>query len=174
LNYCSSKCSNIVHGKDEEVQKNKVLGMRRGSLDKHSVDWPSKAQKFKTSIREHYDSKPKIFHHSKWTDEQHHIINNELNALVKEHSDNKITLRKLSLKYGFSEHFLSKVFKERELQCQTRTWNTTLQQRTIADFLESLDVRYEINNRNVIKPKEIDIYLPDYKIEWSGSFCWSI
>ena len=42
----------------------------------------------------------------------------------------------------------------------------------LQSFIESLSVNYSINNRSIIKPYEIDIYIPEYNfgIEYNGSY----
>ena len=43
-------------------------------------------------------------------------------------------------------------------------------EKEIIDFLNQLGIKYQLHNRTIIKPYEIDIYIPDYKIgiEFNG------
>lgn len=48
--------------------------------------------------------------------------------------------------------------------------NSSLPQNQICDYISSLGFNYEINNRSVIKPYEIDILLDSFAIELNGVF----
>lgn len=42
----------------------------------------------------------------------------------------------------------------------------------VKQFLDSLNIKYELHNRKIIKPKELDIYIPQYNlaIEFNGTY----
>lgn len=43
----------------------------------------------------------------------------------------------------------------------------------VEDFLKQNDIRYEKHNREVIKPQELDFYLPDYKVALEVNDIWT-
>lgn len=78
---------------------------------------------------------------------------------------------------GSSFSYTQNVFKNRKENicpaCFPRVFGgISKAQREIQEFIESLDFRCESNNRNIIHPLELDIYVPDKKlaIEYCGLY----
>jgi hypothetical protein len=84
----------------------------------------------------------------------------DIEKLHKKHIDDKIPTTVLSEMYGFSYSFLHKKFAKNDLQI--KHFNESYPQKLFASLFEQFD--YVINDRSVIKPKEIDIYFPNQKI----------
>lgn len=85
------------------------------------------------------------------------------------------TLTTLSEKYGISRHTISEYFTKKEFDILHRKSNgRSYGEIELERIVMKIDPTCNItrNDRNVIYPKEIDLYLPDYKvgIEFHGSY----
>lgn len=117
--------------------------MRRIMLGKH----------YGTSIIENLES-------PEWLREQHISMGKPLSIICKELGmDDKATDR------------ISRLLKKYNIE-QQYWFSSSYPEREIASFLSDLNISFRINARDVIRPKELDIYIPSKSlaIEYCGLF----
>lgn len=154
--FCTQTCANIHHGKNKQIQINKVISMRNSSKNK-GLTWPTATKEWSEFVRSKIkNNRPWV----NWTTQQHELIDKNFNILVKEHIEQKITLKELSKKYGFSSEYLAIQFKKRNIDHQTYTWKNTMPERKIIKFLKEQGIDYQSNTRKIISPQELDIFIP--------------
>lgn len=75
---------------------------------------------------------------------------------------------------GITPRILHKVLKECGYACN-KYFIVSIEEKEVQDFISSLDVNFITNNRTTIKPKELDIYIPDCNlaIEYNGLYSHS-
>jgi hypothetical protein len=96
---------------------------------------------------------------------------NDLEWLEDEHLNKKRTITNIAKELNVDKKSL--LLKMHNNNIPIQRWNFSTGEREIAEFLTSIGIdNIEQNNRKIIHPKEIDIYLPDYKfgIEYCGLF----
>jgi hypothetical protein len=91
------------------------------------------------------------------------LLLNDRNWLIVQNRDNKKTLLTLADELGVSIATMSVYFKK---HCIIPIYYTTISshEQSLLSFLLSLDINVINQDRNIIKPKELDIVLPDFKI----------
>jgi hypothetical protein len=137
--------------------------MKLSEVKKKHFENVSRGQREKYSIGEHYSQ----IHFST---EQLEILKNK-EFLYREHIEKQIPITTLSKNYGFSLSYLHSILSE---DYQIQKFNHSYEQREftkkIADSFPNLNIIE--NDRNAIKPKEIDIFIPEHNfgIEYHGSY----
>ena len=101
--------------------------------------------------------------------EQTLVYLNDREWLIDQHHVQQKTLIQMSSELGCDTNIISNYCKKYKIE--VNYYYESVQQREVIDWLESLGLVVEVNNRNLIQG-EIDIYLPDYKvgIEYCGLF----
>lgn len=93
------------------------------------------------------------------------------NWLIQKHHLDKIPLKGISFELGIDQHTISRYFKKHNIKI--KTFNSSIGENRMYDFIkENYDGTVIQGCRDVIPPKEIDIYLPDLKIgfEFNGLY----
>lgn len=122
---------------------------KKSIMDKYGVDHYFKTDEFKL--------KAKTYYLEKWGVE-HQLDVDEIKEKIK-----NTCLRRYGVStYLNTEHSRSSIKK----------YNRSSYEKEICVWLDSIDVSYFINDRKILKPLSIDIYIPDYKlaIEFNGLY----
>lgn len=118
-------------------------------LEKYGVDHYFKTDEFKIKAKKYYLEKWGV---------EHQLDVEEIKERIKQ-----TCLKKYGVStYLNTEHSRSSIKK----------YNRSSYEKDICDWLDSIGVSYITNNRNVIKPLSIDIYIEDYNlaIEFNGLY----
>jgi hypothetical protein len=106
-----------------------------------------------------------------FTTEQLSLLNDR-EFLLNEHAVNKKTISRIAHELGVCESTVSNRF--RKLDIDTIMFPVSEGEKEIADFIGDCNIL--TNKRSIVPPKELDIYLPDYKlaIEFNGNYWHSV
>ena len=135
---------------------------KQTSLDKYGKEHYSKTNEFKQTLTEYNQRNiPKEILEKiddpNWLTEQHHVLNKTLLQISHENDLCQAAICDRFHKFGI------------EIK---NTFSVSATEQEIADFLESLQINFIRNNRGIIKPKELDFFLPDHNIaiEYNGIY----
>lgn len=117
---------------------------------------------------EHYSQSESYKTHLCQTDKRYAELTNLINKFKSSNNpEDKDNLYNFILDNYSSDSFykLTKKLKIRDPKCN-------IPETTIKNLLDELDIKYEIHNREVIKPLELDFYIPEFNIaiEVNGIF----
>jgi len=163
----TKETNNRIYGTDCSLQNKEVKEKIKISCNKiYGVDNPAKSDfiknKTKDSVYNKYNNR--YFRQKHYSDEQLEIINNpeRLKEIYQEHLENEIPVEQLSLKYGFSPTLLGKHFNKHGLI--PKRFSVSYQEKILKIFLDTLEIDYIQNTKRIIKRKELDFYIPEYKL----------
>lgn len=155
-------CSNR-YGTDNYAKTEMFLTASRGtSLKKYGVNNPSKSQAVKDKInsthQERYGRKRQSQSHI-----QEHIISlkNDADLMRDLHLHQQVPIYKIAEMLGVNHSQLCVHFKE-NLGIEPNTgYQKSLAESEILSFIKGLGFEAESGNRNIIAPKELDIFIPE-------------
>ncbi|MGZ8924270.1 MAG: DUF7487 domain-containing protein [Nitrososphaeraceae archaeon] len=95
---------------------------------------------------------------------------NDPNWLYQEHVENKRTLWNISKELGIRDGTVGRYLHDHGYE--TKIHSGSQAERELQQFLTEYDIKFESNVRNIIKPLELDIYIPENKlaIEYCGLY----
>jgi len=168
--------NNNIFGTDypilNSIIKNKAI---KTLISNYNVIHPLKSFTIKEQVKKTNKQKhgTEYISQKHYTLEQLEIVNNldKLKKIYQEHINEKIPVNILSLKYGFSSSLLGKLFIKNNFKI--KRFSKSYQEKLIKLFLDELNIDYIQNDRKILNGKELDFYIPDYKlgIEING-FYW--
>jgi len=125
------------------------------NLERYGVEYTCISEEIKKKIQDNRINKYPNLRDKKWLNEQ-----NKTKGVQQISEELGATYRTVYLSFkrlGLSQKFFRFYGEE---------------QKEISDFIESLDIEVVINDRIVIKPKEIDIYVPEFRlgVEYNGMY----
>lgn len=130
----------------KDIQDSKI----KTNLERYGVEYYSKTKEFRDSVCLDFP----ILKDKEWLEEQH-----KTKSTVEIAKELGTTATKVLcwIKNHGIEH---------------KIYNVRSQQKEIQAYLDSINVRYKVNDRNSIKPKELDVHVTDYKfaIEVNGVY----
>ena len=102
-------------------------------------------------------------HHTffKYSNEVIDFLQNFSNEFTKLHYEDKLSVKEISDKYKISYCTITNYCKKYNIKYDT---NISEPHKIIVNFLNELGIEYETNNRSIIKPKELDIYIPSHNL----------
>lgn len=142
--------------------------IKENNLNKYGTEWQISSVETKLKIRE-----------SQYNFIFDKIINKygkNLNIISYEDNLIKIKCDKCNSNFLISSNLLYQRYLKHEIEiclnCNPLNNHISSGHLEIKDFLQSLDIKIDVNCRNIINPYELDIYLPDYKlaIEFNGVY----
>lgn len=179
----------------ENVFQNKNIKqkIKKTNLEKYGTEWPTQSKQVQDKIQntniERYGVKttlkvPEVQEKIKNTMEQkysknfyaqNHISNEALNKLndaewmFDQHVTQKKFLKQIGKELGVGECTVGNYLKKHNIE--TRIYNGSFVQKELELFLNKY-VSIDINNRIVISPKELDLYVPEHNlgIEFNGVY----
>ncbi len=175
-----------IFSTDEFKEKNKKI-----MFEKYGVEHISQSSKIKQKIKETCIKKYNVIHHMKVASIKKKVKNsfnknylkklyvylNNLNLIL---IDNYIPGKDVSLKFQCKkcntifESTWWNVFQGcgRCNVCFPKKEFNSYAQQELIEFIQSLNLNYTYNDRTIITPKELDIYIPDKKIaiEFNGLY----
>ena len=153
--YCSSKCSS----KDIDIIQNNVIKNKQTCLIKYGVDNGSKTIEARTKISKALTGKK----HNK-------ISEDTLSKYHNIHLENKIPITTLSKQLGYSASNLHQLLNRRGYK--TKVFAGSYPEQLLIDYFNTCKINIIVHDRELLNGKELDIYLPDYKIaiEINGLF----
>ncbi len=164
--YCSRKCAGKFNSlesreKSKETYKNNT-GYENPSFNPTVINLIKKTKK-----ENHIEGWSPLF--DRISEESRNKLLDK-NWLEKE--NNKKTLKEISLEIGISESSLGVRFKNFGLIPKGWSNSISLFEKEVRKFLDDNCITYETNNRDILKPKELDILIPDYNlaIECNGTY----
>lgn len=147
LKYCSKECKN--------TSKKRIQRMKETCLNKYGVDSVLKNNKI---LNKKWNTiNQKII--NRFNQINYQIVESDKNKLKIKHPDGhifeidrKIAINRLNAGCEISTTLLpiSSLYSTHEIE--------------LRKFIDELNVEYYVNDRSIIKPKEIDIYIPKNKI----------
>jgi len=169
--------------KDKNIQEKK----KETNIKKYGVEHVFQSEKIKDKIKNSIMNRYGVNHYSKTNNFRHQIkltIRNKMIPKIDEflkennlelcseynHAHDKITLKCLTCGKKFETLWN---YLQQGYTCPyCFPKNISKYERELIDFLESLGLNIEKNVRNIIPPKEIDIFIPDKKIaiEFNGLY----
>jgi len=164
------------YGVENVSQSNNIRNtIIRNNLETYGVKYPIQLEEIQAlRIASFKENKRKNLLKS-FNDEQLHLLDN-IDLLYREHIDNQRSIIYLASKYGFSSNFLRQFLEEKGYKLEVfRTFSKG--EKDFADLLEKVFGFGIIqNDRTILAPKEIDIYIPESKlgIEYHGSYWHSV
>ena len=95
---------------------------------------------------------------------------NDKKWLIEQHHQNKKNQLEIAFMLGISATTLNRYFKKHNIEL--KYYFNSIGQQQVQSFLESLNVNMITNDRTIISPHELDIFLPDYQIaiEYNGLY----
>ena len=158
--------------KDTKIQKygnenfNNRAKSKKTSIQKYGVDNPCKSDKVKSKISKNIITAKR----SLMSDQALYVINN-FKQFVLGLSDDNRTLGYLCQYTGLSESYVRGLIHENNLD-DSILKQYSLPETDIKAFLDKHDICYIHNTRTIIKPLELDFYIPDYNlaIEYNGLY----
>jgi hypothetical protein len=107
-----------------------------------------------------YNSGKKNYEIKNFTEKQKLLADNFQEIFNKEHFDNKLSINSIAKKYEFTPMTIFNYCKKYEIKYESK--NISSPHSAIINILDNYNINYEKNNRILIKPQELDIYIPDY------------
>ncbi len=154
-------------GKDHwlKITENKNV-LKQNLLNKYSVDNVSKIESVKKKKKETYlnNFMQKVLS----------IYLEKINiCIISDYVDlqTNVTFKCKNCGYVFNDTMFN--VHQRLYPCpKCRNYNRSTLEQEIVNFLEQLNIDFKVNVRNIIPPKELDIYIPDKKIaiEFDGLY----
>lgn len=134
--------------KKEEIKKKIVRKIKETSLKKYGVEHPNQRHIPKTVLQKINDPE--------WLRYQHHALKKCIDEIAKENNVCNDLIRKKLKKFNIT----------------ILTYTRSQDEKEIEDFLIKNGYNVEITTRKIIKPYELDIFLPDKNlaIEYCGLF----
>lgn len=121
-------------------------------IKKYGVDHPMKNQKH---IQRYVESRKKNYY-----SEETLVKLNDIEWLKQQHQT--LSIPEVAKLLGVSASNLVKYYHKYEIEIQYHA--TTAMERTIQEYFQNKNISIELHNRTILKPKEIDIYFPDFKL----------
>ncbi len=184
--YCGTACSNATKNADPEFIKKQKIGIaqidnsvkqanrRATTLARYGVDHISKVEDNKNKVRSTRFEKDELlrrFTFAKYKLDYEQMSNYDT---LKAITDAATSYMDLSKRF-FNEMPIMTIFRHfKHIKYDPKfEKQTSSQEKEISEFIQSLGFETEMNGRTLIKPLEIDIYVPDKKlaIEFNG-FPW--
>lgn len=156
-------------------------------MEKYGVEYQISSEQTRKKTKETLFDKYGVFHNmhvedfsckqgetkrlKKYTPDQLELINNP-ELLYKEYIDDKLPLYQIAVKHSLGVRFLGRLFKENGFEITTSRGYSFEQESFNSIIKETFGVNSISNTRQVISPKEIDIWLPEYivGIEYHGLY----
>jgi G:T-mismatch repair DNA endonuclease (very short patch repair protein)/Mor family transcriptional regulator len=85
----------------------------------------------------------------------------DFEVVKKLYTEQNLTMDEIALTYGCSRKTINDFIREKGIESTNKE---TKYERTVRQFLESYNIEYVSYDRQMIKPKELDFYLPKYKL----------
>jgi len=153
--------------------QSKLLEQKRKEtlLNKYGETSFSKTNEFKNSLRETYNAKHGVDHHT-----QIHLSNDTINKindkqwLYEQHYDNNRTISDIAIELKIHVSTLCDYYHSHGII--VRKFNQSTAEKEISDLLSHHDIIHETNTRSVIPPYELDIFVPKHNlaIEYCGLY----
>jgi hypothetical protein len=143
---------------------------KKNNLEKYGYDYPLQMPEIKDKIRETNLKKYGVVNAG-----QRHLSNevldklNDKDWLIKENSSKSMT--QISKDLGVSNTAVFHKFSKYGIQPKHKPAESTLSNE-FEEYLKTLGVKYEKNNRQILKPLEVDFYIPEHKLgfELNGGY----
>lgn len=160
------------YGFDFGALSQEVQNKRKETLSmNYGVDFPFLSEQIKKkaleTIRTHNDGKlPSQRHLSHET----LLKLDDVEFLIKQHHHNRLNFSEIADELGVNVTTITNHIEKNDIE--KRYYHDSRQQKQVSAFIESLGVEVQYNVRNVIPPKELDIYLPKHNlaIEYCGLY----
>lgn len=160
------KIKQTNHERYGEKNTQKIEKHKATCLEKYGVDSFSQTDAFKSIIQQ----RNYLEHLS---DETIAILNDakQLKLLYDEHK----SLSNLAAYLGCAQSFIGKVFREFQIEYDPHPFVDGQQshpEKLVQEMLDEIGVDYQINNRTIIAPQEVDFYIPsaNLAIEVNGNY----
>ena len=142
------------------------LKSKSTNLEKYGVEYYTQTDKFKQHLKDNF---PSILEKIKVIDPDTNLQNELRQKFITKKGH--FNIQKFMQEYSCGETTAYKVIRELRIKYKKRK-GTSMPEEEIIEFIKSIDPEAKIisNTKQVITPKELDIYLPDYKlaIEYNG------
>lgn len=133
-------------------------------IERYGVQYPMQMPEYRHNYLE---SSNLNFNRDHWTQTKQSLettmaINNK-QWLINQHHDHKKSISTIAMELGdISVTGLANKFHKFEIDI--KLYQRSSLEVMVCDWLDSIGVLYETNNRSIIQPNEIDIVLPDYNV----------
>lgn len=140
------------------------IKFKKTSLERYGVSNPSKLESVKSKITQTHQER-----YGRKRQSQSHIstdiidLKNNRELMLDLYENQKMPLTDIAEMLGVNHSQLCVHFKN-NLGIDISRHTTSSVENQILAFLQSRNIDVEQSNRSIISPKEIDIYLPDYRI----------
>lgn len=146
----------------EEI--NQMMEARRSAwIDKYGVNHPWKSDKIRQQISnttaERY-GKPN-YSSTLIPDESRALLENK-EWMHDQHVSQQIPLWKIAESLGVGDRTVGVYLHKHGIS--THSFQRSMWERELEDFLQQADVKYLVNCRNLIPPREVDFFLPDHNL----------
>lgn len=155
--YCSIQCSNS--------SQKKIIHTKKSNLKKYDIECNLSDSEFIEKNRQHridyFENYRKNNFHEEALDE------NKVLKLSKTH-----TLTELSERWNMPYNTVRLVLDRFDCTAKKEKNSTSHHEKQLHEYLTSLNINFNIHDRTLISPYEIDIVIPNLKlgIEYNGSF----
>lgn len=159
------KTNKELYGVEYQIASKKTREKASVTLEKrYGVNHNMKVPKFssKQSVAKRYN---------KYSKEQIHLIENP-DLLYSEYIESKLPLYAIALKYKFGVRFIQLLFKQHGFEVITSRGFSHEQKLFESDLKTITNHTFLTNVRNIIPPKELDIWYPEKRIgiEYHGLY----
>jgi len=173
------KATNLErYGVENPLQSKEIRDKTKVTMiERHGVEHALQSEVFRVKAKD----KTKVTNLEKYGVEFHtqkHLSQDTLDKLnnphwlMTKHHKEKLSLTDISGLLGVKPTTISRYF--RKLHIKVNTPLISAQERELQDFIKSLlpDTKILFNDRNILKPKELDIYVPSMNlaIEYNGLY----
>ena len=147
--------------KEKAIKKNQ---------EKRGVDWFFQSEEFKraseeSNIKKYGDTTHQRRH---YTEEAKEMLYDK--DILEEHYK-EIGAYRIASSLGVDKKTVYKHLRDHGIEFERRG-NCSFNERELREFIDSLNVEYEVSNRSVLDGRELDIYIPekDVAIEFNGVY----
>ena len=185
-----SKLTNLKKYGTEYYQQSDIgkMQIKQNNIEKYGVEYPFKDNEFQQKIQKHIIEKYGVTSTMQldWVKEKHlqsikskyqtNDVYNNLNDpdwLFDQHHTQSKTLTEIALLLGLKdEKSVSKKLIQFDIPILIHNQKRSIGETQLCDFLIENNIKIETNNRDIIHPKELDIYIPEHQfaIEYCGLY----
>lgn len=164
--YSDTCCYSCAMKNPSRIQKRKET-----SIIKYQTDFPQQSESVKQkTIQTNLDRYGRSHKNQSHISTTNYLLLTNKEWLTQQHYENKQTLTNIS-----NELNVNVTTVQRNIQTvglHTKHYYSSTGEQEIQQFLQSLNIPFEVNVRNIISPYELDIYIPQFNlaIEYCGLY----
>jgi len=144
---------------------------KQTNLKKYGTIYPTQNFKVKEKIRYSNIKKYGVDHYTKKHINMEILSKiNDVEWLKHNHHDLEKPIFQIANEIGVSATYLTKIFHEKSIPI--KLFQKSVNEKNITDFIKTLNLSLETNNRTLIPPLELDIFVPEkhLAIEYCGLY----